>query len=326
MTVMRKTYLARVIALLLLVELLGSCATPLTEQKQSNQLSSQADSKDFDIMLANAQLQNHAALRRFEDSLAKLEANYAQRFDSAANTVANKAAEKKIMLKTVVYLAKDSVRDTGETDKYLNQTIGPILNPLIDTYADEVQGLATKLDSELRNISMELAAKLSVTGSNNISVLRQGPPSVNSWAEFDKVLHDLGYTSSKFALLYAIRSNDLLMTKTNDLRIIKLPQLIKPIALSNFKPIIRRLIRSSLFPMIDGPLPIGDILAAISFIWNAYDLRQLQPRYQAEVLASTKGKLTSIRDSINVEAKTYANETTIALDKLQVEMRSQAAI
>ena len=88
MTVMRKTYLARVIALLLLVELLGSCATPLTEQKQSNQLSSQADSKDFDIMLANAQLQNHAALRRFEDSLAKLEANYAQRFDSAANTVA----------------------------------------------------------------------------------------------------------------------------------------------------------------------------------------------------------------------------------------------
>lgn len=314
---MRKTYLARVIVLLLLAQLLGSCAS---------QLSSKADPKDLDKMLANAQLQNHAALKRFDDSLAKLKVNYAQRFDSAASAVANKAAEKKVMLETVVYLAKDTVRDTGETDKYLNETIGPILNPHIDAYAGDVQRLATKLDSELRNISMELATKLSVTGSNNNSALRPGAPSVNSWAELDKVLHDLGYTSSKIALQYVIRLNNLLMTKTNDLRIIKLPQLIKPIALSNFKPIITRLIRSIPLSMIDGPLPIGDILAAINFIWVAYDLQQLQPRYQAEVLASTKVKLTSIRDSINVEAKTYADETTIALDKLQVEMRSQAAM
>ena len=323
----RKTSVAGAIALLLAAQLLGSCASLEDTKsspglKTSDQESLKSSMTELELKFAQAQLRNREALKNFDDSLSKLEADYIPKFALAATKAADKAAEKESILYTVYCLAKDKIYDRHETEAYLDKNIGPALRQTVDSFASDVEKLATKLDGDLRFASIDLATKMQSPGSGTVSDIRLESPTVQSWTEFDKTLQRLGYDVPKSGIRFTLSATPMVSSA--------LPQVIRSIgaiSLRTFGTVASRLAfaGSILGPIlaVEGPVPIAKIISALGLAWTAYDLTQLQPRFRGDVLDATKNQLATAENTIVGQARNFGREKMSAFDKMQIELRDQ---
>jgi len=307
------------------IQFAGGCASTrdaisLPVLKQREQALKRADSRDLDLKVEIARRRSLELLKNFEASVSSAEANYVPKFAAASNSAAERGAEIESMVATVYYLAKDQAFSTVETDEYFDKSLGPILRPPIEAFGRDVDKLAAKLEADLRVITVELGSNLNAGRSAANPNAQVGLPHVTTWSEFDKVLLGLGYSSPGIALYAATNVNRIATSSV-------LPQLLKPISLNAsrvFATLVARVVASGGLVMVGGPLPIGEILAALNLLWSTYELTQLQPRYRSEIRSSAISNFDSVRGKVSMHAREFAREKAKAFDTLQVGMRDQA--
>lgn len=264
-----------------------------------------------------ASRQDGLVLKRFDGSLSKVIAYYEPRFAYAASKSSEKAAKPDAMGAIVYYLAKDQIFKRGETDAYLTKKFEPVLKPIVDGYSRDVKKVMDRLENDLRVISVKLAIDLASIGPGATQAPQRPILRIDTRSDFDQALKDLGYT-------VVLVSKDFV---TNDFASFKVtPDIVKRIAAISsrmFAKPIEKAASSSALAAVDGPFPFGDILSLLGIAWTAYDISQMQNKFQNDVQDSMKNKLDGIRDAMNKRAKTFAVSKISEFRKLQEGMGNQ---
>ena len=293
------------------IALFTGCESP---RQQSNERR-----LDIKTKLEQAQMRNQDSLARFEGELVKLETNHQSRFIAAAHDASEKAAEKQTILTTIYFLTKDKLNGGIETEAYLEQIIGPILKPVAESYSYEIDKLGSNLDRDLRNITIDFATEVSSPAGVRVMDAKKSTPSWDEWRDFDHALGQLGYRAPYVGARVLININSAVGSTPTTVLIGP----IKTMAARIFSRSVVRLATTTSAAIFEGPLPIGKIVAAASFLWTGYELAQLQPNYQGEVLASTKTSFGAITSQINKGARASAAERVALFDKLLLDIRTQ---
>ena len=270
--------------------------------------------------IEKAQLRNQEALARFESELRKLDANYQARFSAAAYEASDKAAERQTILTTIYYLTKDKLRGGDETDAFLEQIIGPALKPVVESYLYEVNKISNDLERDLRNTSIDFATDSRSALGEQIPDAKKMAALRGDWKDFDHALAGLGYRAPYIGARVLVNVNTAVGSSVSS----ALVGPLKAIATKFFSKSVVRLAASTSAAIFEGPLPVGKIISAVSFLWTGYELAQLQPTYQSEVLASTKTSFDSVKSQIDKSAKYAATERVALFNKLLLDIRIQA--
>lgn len=264
----------------------------------------------------DANRQDDLALTRFRDSLEKEIARYEPWFVYAASEAGSKASKPTAMEVIVYYLAKDQIYGRHETDNYLTKKIGPILDPIVDGFARDVNMVMDRFENDLRLTTVKLAIDLAAIGPGNPRLPRHDVPSVDSWAKFNQALKNLGCNTAGVAVSVAFDVTAIADSQVS-------AEILKRIVAASSRIFARqaaRVVALVPLPALDGPLPIGDILALAGIAWTAYDISQMHDEFRDDVRKSTRAKLDEIRDVMNNRAKAFADSKVAEFKKLQAAM------
>ncbi len=261
---------------------------------------------------------NLAALKTFEMDVNRIIKHHKSKLRSAVAAAVQEAADYGSCCKIVYYLAWDKVRGGTNARDYLDKFTTRFLDRPVATMGKDLNEAVEQLSYKLRGSTLTLATDLAAIGAS-----ADGPrPAVSdemSQADFDKAMRDLGLNAS--GVLVSMVFDAVAIGKSQLLAILQ--KKIGPIAARLFGKQIAKLAGSAAFAAGDGPLPVGDIIAAGGVIWTSYDIYASQKEFEAELYNSWTNSVQEGTNKMHKQAIAHASELVERYQKLQGNISSQ---
>jgi hypothetical protein len=255
------------------------------------------------------------AHRDFRAALAKIISSYERQFAEIAEAVSRAGSDYEAIATMLYYMAWDQVRSDTRADAYLAGKLGPIVDPVTAAFGREISSELARFETELKKYSVQLAVDLAELGTNGA----EAPPRMDSQADlnsaFKKATAGLAVEAAAHGSFLAVDGYRLGKSRAGTAFIRR----IAGVSARTFGSQIAKLVGSAGLAAADGPLPVFDIVAAVGFIWSAYEVSQIQPQFKADLYMLTKGQLDEMRSELNMRASTFGDE---AISKYQVIQRS----
>lgn len=251
----------------------------------------------------SANNRNLNALKTFEMEVNRIIEHHKPKLRSAVSTAVQEAAGYGSCCKIVYYLAWDKVRGGNNAQDYLDTFSTQFLDPPVKAMGEELNEAVKDLNYKLRRSTLTLAADLAAPGPS-AEGSRPSVPDKISHEDFDKALRNLGFdaTSISISIVFeatAIGKNQLVAI---------LRKTIRPIASRLFGKQVAKLAGSAVIAGADGPVPVGDIIAAGGVIWTSYDIYSSQKEFEAELDTSWNNSLQEGTNKMHKQAIEYASE------------------
>lgn len=304
--------------LILLVLLAGLAIILINHQKIGITLRQPGPNPEinYELLIDTSSKQAHQrninALRIYELEINRIIKKHEPRLLSAADKASSAVAEYKSCCSLIYCLAWDEVEKTHSADNYLKKAITPYLQPALKEFSNEINHAINQLNYDLNSSTMQFATDLANVAPNlPPSSQTEVNPKMNH-EEFQQALRNLGLDASITGVaitfdIYALSQSTLMK---------KLWQKMKEKAAKTFAKQTAKLAGSALAVAVDGPLPIGDIIAGIGCIWTAWDIHTSRKDFQKDIRASLHNHLLTSKENLHKQAVDHANTLITEHQKL----------
>lgn len=205
--------------------------------------------------------------------------------------------------KLVYYLACDKAKGGNKAESYLNSQINPVLALATRALGVDIDAAVGTLEYDLRRSTVQLATDLAALGPGNFTAdVKLGALAMNR-ADFQNSLRTLGLNAIGVGASLPFDAVALCGSRL----FAGLPGRLVGIAGRLFSKQIAAGTASVVAPAVDGPLPIGDILAVGGAIWTGYDIYSSRRDFEQEITTSLEGVLRDMGRTVRDDASAHAN-------------------
>ena len=271
-----------------------------------------AESNQYRALIASktllAEQERDEAMARFKASLRQTIASAQPQLDVAAEQAALILTEKKMMAQLLVAMARDRVGSKNTTEAFLVQSVGaPLVEPVVHGLQYAVGAVADQLTADLQTITVRLAFELAAPAPSLPYMALRSEGTSELQQQLRKPLQDVGVGGG---VLMAAGIFD--------------AAAVGQVATRMFGKQAARVAASGALVVADGPLPIGDILAAAGLIWTSYDIYKLGNQFGESVHASTRKNLDASAHATETRALAFAIEQAKRAEVIQQEIVTAA--
>lgn len=257
------------------------------------------------------------AQTQYDASVKRRIAVHASETASIADQAATRAAEFEILTKTIYYLASDQVFDKKDTDQHLQEHIGPIVEPGLQSLAKDVNAAIAAFDFEVRRITVQLATNVAAIGPGVQPAPPRVVPPAMIGAEFKRLADGLGGKAlgssiERFAVVDAIPSR---MLESINRTCATIAGRLFP------KQVAKVTLR---LPKVPLPPPIQIAVLVGLSIWTGYDVVHARTEYRDEVRTAIKKQLDDADHQIASGAVNYFSGRTTDFLALQAAITTKA--
>jgi len=273
----------------------------------------------IDVHTKQANRRNLNAFKQFEMKLNLALDKFNKKLDYTTDKASKKASSYKSACATVYYLAYDKIKNTNTTENFLQEKIRPITNPIVKELTDDINISIEKLNYELRSNTMILAKDLASLGPNKLKNNYTVNDDKMKQADFQEALRNFGFNVSSISVFAPFDIWVLFKTQFGK-------TIWKKIAGTAARLFARQAVEATAVvsaPVIDGPLPFGDIIAIGGAIWTAYDVYSSRKDFEKELNLSIKNILNKIQYNAHKQAIDHANGLIKQYQKFQDEMGTE---
>lgn len=229
------------------------------------------DSKELiNSMFDEANQKNQSAKAQFEKNVSTAITSNQSALLNARKQAAEDVSTYKRCVKIVWYLVKDKVKKTHSTESYLLEIITPIVTPDNTAFSKELEIAISDFDNAIQQNASGLAKGLATLDTEHQPLVGGLPNMIDANKEIKTLATDNGKRA-----LEAVRKLPELSSTTR----VKISQISKKIFSRQVSKVVGSLTAASL----DGPLPIGDFIGSLIFLKTAYDVKQLRPKFEADI-------------------------------------------
>jgi hypothetical protein len=247
-------------------------------------------------VLDSVDTQTVQAVQRFEVRLDRLATSteYEQRFQSGLQQLSHELTRSGNLLRLVKLMAKDRFQGGDRATQHINQQVQQHLGPVTEAYAQEIYDALNRFETELAGI------RGTATDQIRKPLEDQGVLA----ADWDQALKQLGVSAAITGVMLPV---DVVLVARTRL----LPRLGASIWATGNRLLGASVTRTGLAgiaPFVDGPLPVGDLIAGAGLAWTAVEIHSAGKRFRHEVLRNVHRELSLTRAGLHQKAK----ETSMA--------------
>jgi len=252
------------------------------------------------ISLAAATTRNEQALALCESEVNRILARefdeIKRRGDKAAAEVASYSSCCGIILR----LAKDQVFGGNRAASYVDEELGSRLRPTLQTCSRQLDTALARFDRALAESTVTFAGELAqvrgTVSGEPVNVAVELPPG----GDLDKALQNLGFNGTAVTVsatldVWALLNSRLvggLLTKVTGM------------AASMFARPAAAAAAEMTVAAADGPLPIGDAIAAVGGLWTAYDIYATRKSFEQELKTTLANAIPDMQRSVHDQVMT----------------------
>lgn len=230
-----------------------------------------------------------------------------------AESTASDIATYKNCVKVIGMLASDQVRGRSDARVWIRKRIERKMAPQITKCQQEVQTAVDRLDRELSASTLTLATEMAAIGATGSAA------AVTEYAEgldglsLDAALGKLGFDGALLSPAIVLDVYGLLHTRFVGWLITKVVDMAKWIFA---RPLAAAVTEAGLV-VADGPLPIGDAIAAVGAVWTAYDIYALRKHFEKELRSAVRDSLPAARKAMERQIWATLRERVASHAELQ---------
>lgn len=236
-----------------------------------------------------------------------------------AEPIAAAIATYKNCVRLVAMLASDQVRGRSDARDWVQERIEAKIDPQITTCQQEIQAALDRLDRELSASTLTMATELAaIGGTGSVSA---APDYAEGLAglSLDAALGKLGFRGAFVPPTIALDIYALMHTRIGSWLVTKVVEMVKWIFA---RPLAAAVTEAGLV-VADGPLPIGDAIAALGAAWTAYDIYALRNHFETELVSAVRESLPEARRSMEQQIWATLRERVASHAKLQARMHDE---
>lgn len=268
---------------------------------------------------AAADARNQAALALCTSEItAVLDRQFTHLYFKAETTAAGIATYKNCV-KVIAMLASDQVRGRTDASDWVQARVELGIEPQIAECQREVQAVLERLDRELAASTLTLATEMAAIGATG------SVASVPDYAEglqglsLDAALGKLGFEGVLVSPAIVLDVYAMLHTRIVRWLITKVVDMVKWIFA---RPLAAAVTEAGLV-IADGPLPIGDAIAALGAAWTAYDIYALRCHFEKELIAAVRESLPEARRGMEQRIWAILRERVASHAELQARIHDE---
>ncbi len=277
--------------------------------------------RDFGAMVRErsqiAKNGNQYALDLFRNEVERAKTVHHTTIAISAQSAAKELATYQSIGKIVYFLAWDTITSENRAEEYVSATVAPILEPSTKSLAPILEDARRKLDSDLRISTTRLAYDLAAIAVGDGQSPGKTTITAASERDLQNALRALGVNAAWVGVAAPVDGYALVRLGP------VLGKKLTATAGRMFGKQVTRLAGSGTLAVMDGPLPVGDILALVTAVWTAYDIHSMKSEFRSE---SESALLSSLSQATEA-ACNQAIEGAIAIEqkfaKLQAQMVTQ---
>ena len=276
---------------------------------------------DFDQMVRErsriAQVGNNLALDSLRIEVERAKAAHLANFAIPINEAAGVLATYKSISQILYYLAWDEITKENKTVEYLKTTVAPILDPAAKSLGTILDSAGRKLDSDLRISTTRLAYDLAAISRGDGQTQSKTAINALSESDFQQALRNLKFNAAGVGVGAAFDGYALASLS---------PALVNKLTATAgrmFGKQVARLAGSGTLTVMDGPLPVGDIIAVVATLWTVYDIHSMKREFHRESQTALLNSLSQAAESACAQANASATAREQEYAKLQAQMATQ---
>ena len=238
-----------------------------------------------------------------------------------AEATASRVATYSNCVTLIAMLASDRVRGRSSAHNWVEQQVEAGVGSGIAECQREIQAVLDRFERELAASTITMAVDMGAMGPGRpSSIVPVGGDKLDGLS-LDEALQELGFDGLFAAPALVFDAYALLRT-----RIVRW-MITKVIGMARWlfaRPLAAAVAEAGLV-VADGPLPIGDVLAAVGAVWTAYDIYALRSQFETELTAATRATLPEVRQAIEQQVWTVLRERVAVHAALQDDIHAKAA-
>lgn len=248
---------------------------------------------------------NMNAMKSFELDIYRIANSYERRFRNAAVKASEEASAYTACVTLVYYMAWDKIASDHKAEKYIEETVQPYLHPLAQNFSREINAAMRELDADLHRSTLLLVKDLSAM--NKITPKDRSPiggGALNYQKEMEMALGNLAKSAA--SVLVSMAFDGVALWRSQIFQIFCGGVL--SVANSVFGSAIAGLVSSGTIAIVDGPLPVGDIIAVGGGAWTMYDIYSSRRDFEKDVHRSLENAAVDAVASAHTEGIRRASE------------------
>lgn len=283
-------------------------------EKKRRSFNDKFDSRK-EALINKAHNRSDEYFRNFETDLDSIISSHSTRMKKAAETAAKNGSTYTSTSFLVGHIVYDMVARTNTADGLIQKKMEPLFDEIsaLDSLS---QKRIEELESKLRHSTLQLAGDISALQNPEISSQKFDGSIVLSDADFDKALGNLGFDSARILVSTATTIAGLYDSKLIPVIVEK----VKDLAGRIFKKQIAKGAASAAAAAVDGPLPVGDVIAALGLLWTTAEIYKARSDFEYELKESLLETTDESLQQTKIEIKARAVKLIEYYSELQTEI------
>lgn len=267
-----------------------------------------------------ASRRNLESLRLFELEIARVMMKHESKLSQAASSAAADTSSYGSCCEIIYLLACDQFNDTNNATNFLNEQINPKIEAALRNLNDDIKSELETLQYSLRRSTIQLAVDLAAATSTEATAEVELNPEDFAQADVNQALNNLGFNAIAISIGVGFDVVAILHSQAWRMMWSKLSGLAGRL----FATQVTTVAASGGVALIDGPLPIGDILAVAGLLWTAWDIHASQQQFQQQLTVALDNKLIDARQEIHTRLLEHARKIVEEYRNLQDDIGTQA--
>ncbi len=275
---------------------------------------------NVDQALNRAVQRNNQQKQAFDRKVDQLLDKHEGRLRDAADKAAAEISTYNACCKLIGKMAWDKVRKQQTTQTYLSESIQPLLDPAIDGLARDMDDATREFHRNLNQSTLILAHDLVILypahkrPKIDVATMMREP-------DVGQALNTLGFESIGIGIAITFD----IIGLCNSVVVRAVIKQTGKLAARQFSKQVTKAAASITCAVIDGPVPVGDVIAALGIAWTAYDIHTSRKAFQRDMKNALDNVLGDARVSIREKAEDQATDMHEQYLCLQQKMSRQAA-
>jgi hypothetical protein len=257
----------------------------------------------IDSFSLEATVRNDTAFSLFELELNQAMAMATVRMKDAVLKASEEGSGYFDCVQLIGCLAWDKVNSSDTASEKIISITKPFIDPVVKDLSNNIDTAIGNYKQALHKSGVNLAYELTSVGPSALEldgVTLEEIYSLNT----DEALRNLGYQGATVSIVLGFDLYAVLNVKL-------IQRLYKSLASTAGKLFAREVAvvaASAAAALADGPLPVGDILAAAGFIWTAYDVWASRADFEEELKISLDNAMIDVQETAFQQAVSHVRQ------------------
>lgn len=219
----------------------------------------------------------------------------------------------------ITILAKEQLGGTARTTGFIEDQIQQRLEPALNRCGQELKAALDRYETSLRRSTVTLAVELVQTNPEGYAAAVPVTIEVTTAEDLDQAILNLGLSGSLLTAATVFDTVAILKTQL----VQKLLRKLGLLAASAFAKPAAAAAGSVAAAAVDGPLPIGDLLAIAGGIWTGYEIYATRAGFERDVKNSIANALLDMKRDIHRQLMERISGLQANYQQAQDEIRNQ---